>query len=83
MNSDWIVIVWILFEVLFYLQCYLGVIVVVKFGGNVMGNDEEMVNFVWDVVFMCQVGLNFVVVYGGGLMINDMFNCLGIEFSFV
>ncbi len=83
MNSDWIATARTLSEALPYLQRYSGAIVVVKFGGNAMGNDEEMANFARDVVLMRQVGLNPVVVHGGGPMINDMLNRLGIESSFV
>lgn len=83
MNCDFMVIVCILFEVLFYMQCYFGVVVVVKFGGNVMGDDVVMVEFVSDIVLMKQVGIYLVVVYGGGLMINDLLQKLGIESNFV
>ena len=83
MNNDWIATARTLSEALPYLQRYSGAIVVVKFGGNAMGNEEEMANFARDIVLMRQVGLNPVVVHGGGPMINDMLNRLGIESHFV
>ena len=66
-----------------YLQRYAGAIVVVKFGGNAMGDQAAMAEFARDIVLMKQVGLNPVVVHGGGPMINDMLDKLGIESSFV
>lgn len=83
MNNDWIATARTLSEALPYLQRYSGAIVVVKFGGNAMGNEEEMANFARDIVLMRQVGLNPVVVHGGGPMINDMLGRLGIESHFV
>ena len=66
-----------------YLQRYAGAVVVVKFGGNAMGDQDAMAEFARDIVLMKQVGLNPVVVHGGGPMINDMLDKLGIESSFV
>ena len=52
-------------EALPYLQRYVGAIVVIKFGGNAMGDDAAMAEFARDVVLMRQVGVNPVVVHGG------------------
>ena len=70
-------------EALPYLQRYAGAIVVVKFGGNAMGDDAAMAEFARDVVLMRQVGVNPVVVHGGGPMINEMLEKLGIKSEFV
>ena len=70
-------------EALPYLQRYAGAIVVVKFGGNAMGDDAAMAEFARDVVLMRQVGVNPVVVHGGGPMINEMLTKLGIKSEFV
>ena len=70
-------------EALPYLQRYAGAIVVVKFGGNAMGDDDAMAEFARDVVLMRQVGVNPVVVHGGGPMINEMLTKLGIKSEFV
>ena len=70
-------------EALPYLQRYTGAIVVIKFGGNAMGDDAAMDSFARDVVLMRQVGVNPVVVHGGGPMINDMLAKLGIVSEFV
>jgi acetylglutamate kinase len=70
-------------EALPYLQRYDGATVVVKFGGNAMGDDEAMNGFARDIVLLRQVGVNPVVVHGGGPMINDMLAKLGIVSDFV
>ncbi len=70
-------------EALPYMQRYAGAIVVVKFGGNAMGDNEAMAEFARDVVLMRQVGVNPVVVHGGGPMINEMLTKLGIKSEFV
>ncbi|WP_058247658.1 acetylglutamate kinase [Tropicibacter naphthalenivorans] len=83
MNQDWIATARTLSEALPYLQRYTGAIVVVKFGGNAMGDADEMAAFARDIVLMRQVGVNPVVVHGGGPMINDMLKRLNIESHFV
>jgi acetylglutamate kinase len=70
-------------EALPYLQRFEGAVVVVKFGGNAMGDDAAMAEFARDIVLMRQVGMNPVVVHGGGPMINDMLAKLGIESQWV
>jgi acetylglutamate kinase len=70
-------------EALPYLQRYTGAIVVIKFGGNAMGDDEAMMEFAQDIVLMRQVGVNPVVVHGGGPMINSLLSKLGIKSEFV
>lgn len=66
-----------------YLQRYAGAVVVVKFGGNAMGDDDAMADFARDIVLMRQVGLNPVVVHGGGPMINELLKRLNIDSHFV
>ncbi|MDD8022217.1 MAG: acetylglutamate kinase [Paracoccaceae bacterium] len=83
MDRDWIATARTLSEALPYLQRYTGAVVVVKFGGNAMGDDEAMAEFARDIVLMRQVGMNPVVVHGGGPMINDMLGKLGIQSDWV
>ena len=83
MNRDWIATAKTLSQALPYMQRYTGAIVVVKFGGNAMGDDEAMAEFARDIVLMRQVGVNPVIVHGGGPMINDMLDRLGIKSEFV
>ena len=83
MNRDWIATARTLSEALPYLQRYTGAVVVVKFGGNAMGDEAAMAEFARDIVLMRQVGMNPVVVHGGGPMINEMLGKLGIKSDFV
>lgn len=83
MNRDWIATARTLSEALPYLQRFTGAVVVVKFGGNAMGNDEAMAEFARDMVLMRQVGVNPVIVHGGGPMINEMLEKLNIQSDWV
>ncbi len=83
MNRDWISTARTLSEALPYLQRYDEAIVVIKFGGHAMGDDEAMDTFARDVVLMRQVGVNPVIVHGGGPMINEMLEKLAIKSEFV
>jgi acetylglutamate kinase len=83
MDRDWTATARTLSEALPYLQRYTDAVVVVKFGGNAMGDDEAMAEFARDIVLMKQVGMNPVVVHGGGPMINEMLGKLGIHSEFV
>ena len=83
MNRDWIATARTLSQALPYLQRYEGAIVVVKFGGHAMGDDEAMETFARDIVLMRQVGVNPVIVHGGGPMINEMLKKLEIKSDFV
>lgn len=83
MNRNWIATARTLSEALPYLQRYTGAVVVIKFGGHAMGDDEAMTTFARDIVLMRQVGVNPVVVHGGGPMINDLLARLEIKSDFV
>jgi acetylglutamate kinase len=83
MNRDWIATAKTLSQALPYMQRYAGAVVVVKFGGNAMGDQDAMAEFARDIVLMKQVGMNPVVVHGGGPMINEMLDRLGIKSEFV
>ena len=83
MNRDWQATARTLSEALPYMQRYTGAVVVVKFGGNAMGDDAAMAEFARDIVLMRQVGMNPVVVHGGGPMINDLLDRLGINADFI
>ncbi|WP_406736111.1 acetylglutamate kinase [Thioclava sp. GXIMD4215] len=83
MKQDWPAAARTLSEALPYLQRYSGAVVVVKFGGNAMGDDDAMAQFARDIVLMRQVGVNPVVVHGGGPMINEMLDKLGIKSDWV
>ena len=72
----------VLIQALPWLQKFAGALVVVKYGGNAMVDDELKRAFAQDMVFLRQVGLRPVVVHGGGPQINAMLDRLGIESEF-
>lgn len=57
--------------------------VVVKFGGNAMGDEALATAFAKDIVYLKQSGINPVVVHGGGPQIADMLKRLEIKSDFV
>jgi acetylglutamate kinase len=72
----------VLIEALPWLQQFSGALVVIKYGGNAMVDDDLKRAFAEDMVFLRQVGLRPVVVHGGGPQINAMLDRLGIESHF-
>ena len=72
----------VLIEALPWLQKFAGALVVVKYGGNAMIDEDLKRAFAEDMVFLRQVGLKPVVVHGGGPQINAMLDRLGIESEF-
>jgi len=71
-----------LIEALPWLERFYGKIVVLKYGGNAMIDDELRLAFAQDVVFLRYAGLQPVVVHGGGPQINAHLDRLGIETTF-
>lgn len=72
----------VLIEALPWLQEFSGALLVVKYGGNAMIDDDLKRAFAQDMVFLRQVGLRPVVVHGGGPQISSMLDRLGIESEF-
>ena len=72
----------ILSEALPHMQRYDEEIVVVKYGGHAMGEEEMARSFARDVVLMEQTAINPVVVHGGGPQIGEMLKRLGIKSEF-
>ncbi|MFT3732994.1 MAG: acetylglutamate kinase [Hyphomicrobium sp.] len=57
--------------------------VVIKFGGNAMGDDALFKAFAQDIVYLKQSGINPIVVHGGGPQIGSMLQKLAIKSDFV
>ena len=70
-------------EALPYIQRYDREIVVIKYGGHAMGEDEVARLFAADVVLMKLVGIQPVVVHGGGPQISAMLKRAGVESTFI
>ena len=73
----------ILTQALPYIQQYYGKIVVVKYGGNAMINDELKEQVMEDIVLLHLIGVKVVLVHGGGPEISDMLKKIGKESVFV
>ncbi|WP_424214641.1 acetylglutamate kinase [Streptomyces sp. BI20] len=71
-----------LIEALPWLTRHNGKIVVIKFGGNAMIDEELKAAFAQDVVFLRHAGLRPVVVHGGGPQINAALDRHGIVSEF-
>ncbi|RTL64158.1 MAG: acetylglutamate kinase [Pseudonocardiaceae bacterium] len=69
-------------EALPWLQRFHGKIVVVKYGGNAMIDEELKQAFAQDMVFLRLAGIHPVVVHGGGPQISAMLNRLGLPGEF-
>ena len=72
----------VLVEALPWLQRFAGAIVVVKYGGNAMVDDDLKLAFAQDMVFLRSAGRRPVVVHGGGPQISTMLGRLGITSEF-
>jgi acetylglutamate kinase len=73
----------VLREALPWITRWAGRTVVVKYGGNAMGDDELGATFAGDVALLASVGLNVVVVHGGGPQISALSQRLGVPAQFV
>ena len=72
----------VLSEALPHMQRYDEEIVVVKYGGHAMGEEDLARSFARDIVLMEQTAINPVVVHGGGPQIGEMLKRLGIKSQF-
>ena len=72
----------VLIEALPYIQKYNNKIIVVKYGGNAMIN-EELKEVMGDLVLLSLVGVKVVLVHGGGPEITDALAAIGKKSEFV
>ena len=73
----------VLVSALPYIQKYNDKIIVVKYGGNAMLNEELKTAVMNDIVLHSLVGVKVVLVHGGGPEINDMLKRVGKESKFI
>ena len=73
----------ILIQALPYIQKYYGKVIVVKYGGNAMINDELKEAVMGDVVLLSLIGIKVVLVHGGGPEINDMLKKINKKSEFI
>lgn len=66
-----------------YIQQYTNKIVVIKYGGNAMVNEELKTAVMGDLVLLSLTGIKTVLVHGGGPEITSALNRMNIESKFV
>ena len=66
-----------------YIKNYSGKIVVVKYGGNAMINEQLKQQVMEDITLLWLIGVKVVLVHGGGPEISDIMNRLGKKAEFV
>ncbi|MBQ2866602.1 MAG: acetylglutamate kinase [Clostridia bacterium] len=73
----------VLIRALPYIQKYSNKIIVVKYGGNAMINEDLKKAVMGDLVLLSLIGIKVVLVHGGGPEINDMLKRVGKKSEFV
>lgn len=84
MRSDPAVRARTLLEALPYIRRFHGAVIVIKYGGNVLGDaDSSLVELAEDVALLRSVGMRPVIVHGGGPQIDELAKRLDLSPSFV
>ena len=73
----------VLTQALPYIKKHSGKIVVIKYGGNAMINEQLKQQVMEDIVLLWLIGVKVVLVHGGGPEINDLMDRLGKKPQFV
>jgi acetylglutamate kinase len=73
----------VLIEALPYIRRFAGSIVVVKYGGSAMVDEETKTSVIQDIAMMKRIGMRPVVVHGGGNSITSLLDRLGKKTTFV
>jgi acetylglutamate kinase len=73
----------VLIEALPFIQRFAGKVLVIKYGGHAMENDELKDSFAQDVALLKFVGMQPVIVHGGGPVIDAAVKQAGITPQFV
>ena len=73
----------VLTQALPYIKKYSGKIVVIKYGGNVMINEQLKQQVMEDITLLWLIGVKVVLVHGGGPEISETMKRLGKQAQFV
>ncbi len=73
----------VLVKALPYIQKYTGKVVVIKYGGNAMINEELKSAVMGDLALLSLIGVKIVLVHGGGPEISETMKRMGKESVFV
>jgi acetylglutamate kinase len=81
--SKWIEKGDVLIEALPYIQRFNRKIIVIKYGGSAMLDDNFMQNVIQDITLLKLVGFKPIIVHGGGKAISGFVNRLGMDAKFI
>jgi len=73
----------VLTEALPYIKRYVDKVVVVKYGGNAMINEDLKQQVMQDIVLLWLIGVKIVLIHGGGPEISELMGKLGKKVEFV
>jgi acetylglutamate kinase len=73
----------ILISALPYFRDFYGKVMVIKYGGHAMVDEELKLAFAKDIVLMKYVGIKPVIVHGGGPQVSQMMERLGLKPVFI
>ena len=73
----------VLTQALPYIKRYVGKIVVIKYGGNAMENEELKNQVMHDIVLLWLIGVKVVLIHGGGPDVSKAMEQLGKEPQFI
>lgn len=73
----------VLTQALPYIKKYNGKVLVVKYGGNAMINEQLKQQVMEDIVLLWLIGVKVVLVHGGGPEISELMDKLGKKAEFV
>mgnify|MGYP000915474584 FL=1 len=73
----------VLVEALPYIQQFNRKVILVKFGGSVIDDENLMHSILRDIAFMAAAGMQPVIVHGGGKAINAELKTMSIEPQFI
>lgn len=73
----------ILTQALPYVKKYTNKIIVVKYGGNAMKNEQLKMQVMEDIAHLSIIGIKIVLVHGGGPEVSEMMNRVGKKPEFV
>lgn len=73
----------ILIEALPYIRAFRGKVMVIKYGGSSMDDEEALTGILEDLVFLHYVGVRPILVHGGGPLITERLKARGVKTSFV
>jgi acetylglutamate kinase len=82
-RANWLAKAGVLTDALPFMRRYAGCTVVVKLGGNAMGDKNLFKTFASDMVLLKQVGTDPLVVHGGGPQIGQMLERMAIKSEFI